>query len=92
MEPRRKQAAEKAVAIKVAREFGERVSYYRKQMPHPAGTRPVSQERLAELCNLHRTYIGHVERGEVNVALHNIIRIAKALEVDPALLVEGIEP
>lgn len=54
--------------------------------------RPVSQERLAEAAGLHRTYIGHVERGEVNVALYNIVRIAAALSTDPSDLVEGIEP
>jgi transcriptional regulator with XRE-family HTH domain len=49
----------------------------------------MSQERLAEKCGLHRTYIGHVERGEVNVALYNIIRIAAALKVDPSELVRS---
>jgi transcriptional regulator with XRE-family HTH domain len=39
----------------------------------------LSQERLAELCDLHWTYIGGIERGERNVSLLNIVRIAKAL-------------
>jgi len=43
----------------------------------------VSQEKLAELCNLHRTYIGSAERGERNVSLLNIVKIAKALGVSP---------
>jgi transcriptional regulator with XRE-family HTH domain len=39
----------------------------------------VSQEEFADICGLDRTYIGGIERGERNVALVNIQRIAKAL-------------
>lgn len=50
-----------------------------------------SQEKLAEKSNLHRTYIGSIERGERNVSLKNIIVICQALEVSPSSFFEEIE-
>lgn len=43
----------------------------------------LSQEKLADITHLQRTYIGSVERGERNISLKNILIIAKALEVEP---------
>ena len=49
--------------------------------------RQISQEGLAELCNLHRTYIGAVERGERNVTLSTLEVLAQAVGVSiPSLL------
>lgn len=49
----------------------------------------LSQERLAELCGLHRTYVGSVERAERNVSIDNIERLAGALRVAVGDLFEG---
>ncbi|MEK7440244.1 MAG: helix-turn-helix transcriptional regulator [Chloroflexota bacterium] len=52
--------------------------------------RKLSQEALAEKADLHRTYIGMIERGEKNITLGNIIKIAAALDVSVSDLVEGL--
>ena len=44
----------------------------------------LSQEKFAELANVHRTYIGTVERGETNLTVLNLYKIAKALNVKPS--------
>ena len=51
----------------------------------------LSQEALADTCRLHRTYIGSVERGERNVSLENIVRIADALDIQPSELIGRAE-
>ena len=49
-----------------------------------------SQESFADKCGLHRTYMGSVERGETNISLDNLERIAKALGLTAGqLLVEA---
>jgi transcriptional regulator with XRE-family HTH domain len=61
---------------KIRQKFGERVRAIRKQ-------KGLSQEVLALACELDRTYIGGVERGERNISLINIHKIAVALGVAP---------
>jgi transcriptional regulator with XRE-family HTH domain len=54
--------------------FGDRVKEIRR-------SKGLSQEQLSFKANLHRTYIGMIERAEKNITLINIDKIAKALEV-----------
>lgn len=63
--------------------FGATIRKYRK-------TRGWSQEKLAEECDLHRTYIGGIERGERNVSLLNIKKIADSLGVGTRKLFEEL--
>jgi transcriptional regulator with XRE-family HTH domain len=52
--------------------------------------RGYSQEELAERAGLHRNYVGGVERGERNVALENIVKLAEALSVRSKDLFESL--
>lgn len=66
-----------------ARELGERVRARRKALG-------LTQEQLGEVCGLHRTYVGQVERGDVNVSLKNLLALAGGLGVDLGELVQGL--
>jgi transcriptional regulator with XRE-family HTH domain len=61
-------------------EFGRRVRTIRERQG-------ISQEAFAEKADMHRTYIGGIERGERNPTLTMIFRIAKALNSKPERLV-----
>ncbi len=64
-----------AKRIDILKQFGKRVRDLRK-------AQGLSQEELAEKADLHYTYIGGVERGERNLSLKSIERIALALRID----------
>jgi len=49
----------------------------------------LTQEQLGALAGLHRAYIGQVERGEKNIGLKNLEKIANALNVNPRTLVDS---
>jgi len=63
--------------------FGQRVRELRKEQGY-------SQENFAYACELDRTYMGGIERGERNVALRNIERIADTLEISVTELMDGV--
>ena len=56
-------------------QFGERLREIRAKSG-------ISQEKLAEEADLHRTYVSSVERGERNISLENIARLADALQIE----------
>ncbi len=59
--------------------FGQKVRKERTK-------RGLSQEQLAELAGVHRTYIGMIERAEKNITLETIEKVAEALELPPQAL------
>jgi transcriptional regulator with XRE-family HTH domain len=63
----------------ILQRFGAHVRELRRE-------RGISQERLAALAGLDRTYVGGIERGERNVALVNILKLARGLDVEPGEL------
>ena len=71
------------MAAELRRAFGQRVRARRT-------AQGLSQEALADLAGIHRTYVGSVERGERNISLDNIHALADALGVSPARLVDDI--
>jgi transcriptional regulator with XRE-family HTH domain len=51
----------------------------------------LSQEELAQLADLHRTYVGGIERGERNITILSLLKLAHALQVHPARLLEEVQ-
>lgn len=60
--------------------FGEKVRQIRKE-------KGLSQEALADLAGIDRSYMGHIERGDQNITLTKIYQIADALDISPCKLI-----
>jgi transcriptional regulator with XRE-family HTH domain len=73
-----------SMSQKDLKRFGTRVRTEREHIG-------ISQEELADRAGLHRTYLGAVERGERNLGLLNVIRIARALGVPITSLFSNID-
>ncbi len=67
----------------LAKALGSRIRAQRK-------TSRISQDALALACNIDRSYMGRIERGEVNITVEKLYRIASLLNCDPALLLPPI--
>lgn len=63
--------------------FGQKVRQERTKLG-------LSQEKLAEIANVHRTYVGMIERAEKNITLTNVDKIAKALGLSIEELMKGL--
>ncbi|VFT57225.1 RtrR protein [Pseudomonas aeruginosa] len=61
---------------KLAKALGERIRVQRKACR-------ISQDALALACNIDRSYVGRIERGEVNITVEKLYRIASVLACDP---------
>ena len=63
----------------ILKSLGQEIKFRRNELG-------LSQEEFAHLCDLHRTYIGSVERGERNISLQNIVIVARTLKCTPSEL------
>lgn len=70
--------------MNITRELGIRIRHYRK-------SQNITQEQLAEICGLHPTYIGQLERGEKNATVESIYKIALGLNISMSKLFEDME-
>ena len=70
--------------MKIQSRFGSKLKCLRSQLG-------LSQEELASRAGLHRTYIGGIERGERNVSLANIYKLARAVDLSLGELLAGID-
>ena len=66
-------------------ELGKRVRAHRE-------AQGLTQEQLADRCELDWTFLGKVERGQRSPRLHNLLKIAHGIGIDPGELIKGMKP
>lgn len=76
MESKRKNA--------VLRKFGASVRHFRRMAE-------LTQEEFADICEIDRSYLGGVERGERNLTLVNVIKICDALKINPSEMLADLD-
>lgn len=69
---------------RLLQELGNRVRSARKE-------KGLSQEGLAHLSGLHRTYVSSIERGERNLSVLNLLTLTTVLEVDAAIIISNLK-
>jgi len=51
----------------------------------------ISQSALAERCGMHFTFVSSIERGERNISMSTLLRLAEGLQINPAEIVDGLK-
>ena len=69
--------------VDILQRLGQRIKDLRTQ-------RGWSQEAFADVCRVHRTYMGHLERGEKNVCIKSLVRVSDALEISVSELLRDV--
>lgn len=72
------------IGMDISKELGMKIRYYRKE-------KEITQEKLAELCGFHPTYIGQLERGEKNASIETLYRVSRGLNISMCSLLDEIE-
>ena len=70
--------------MNISKELGLKIRFYRKE-------KKMTQERLAEICGFHPTYIGQLERGEKNASVETLYRVSQGLNISMCSLLEKTE-
>jgi transcriptional regulator with XRE-family HTH domain len=65
-------------------QLGKRIRVLREE-------RGISQEKLADLADIHRNYISQIEGGKRNLSFYNVVKVARALRVSPSKLIDPIK-